>query len=99
MARYNVYPNPSGAGYLLDVQADILSGLNTRVVVPLLPVSESPKLASYLNPVFMVGGRDVVMLTQFLASIPESELKRPLDNLGQSHNEIMAALDMLLTGF
>lgn len=24
MARFHVYPNPNGAGYLLDVQADLL---------------------------------------------------------------------------
>ena len=34
MARFDIYPNPVGAGYLLDIQADLLSGLNTRVVVP-----------------------------------------------------------------
>jgi toxin CcdB len=34
MARFDVYRNPAGAGCLLDIQADLLSHLNTRVVVP-----------------------------------------------------------------
>ncbi|CAM5429606.1 hypothetical protein TMEC54S_03045 [Thauera mechernichensis] len=37
MARFDVYRNSAGEGFLLDVQADLLSHLNTRVVVPLLP--------------------------------------------------------------
>lgn len=37
MARFDVYLT-SSSGYLLDVQADLLAGLNTRVVVPLLPL-------------------------------------------------------------
>jgi toxin CcdB len=37
MPRLDVHAMPAGrkAGYLLDVQADLLSGLSTRVVVPL----------------------------------------------------------------
>ena len=34
MARFNVYASASGAPYLLDVQADLLDHLSTRVVVP-----------------------------------------------------------------
>jgi toxin CcdB len=46
MAKYDVFPNPSGDGYLLDVQTDLLSDLNTRVVVPLLQTSSAPKPAT-----------------------------------------------------
>ena len=38
MARYDVYPNPGQnpqVPFLLDVQSDLLSVLDTRVVVPL----------------------------------------------------------------
>ena len=37
MARFDVYASPDGSGCLLDVQADLLDSLNTRVVVPLMP--------------------------------------------------------------
>lgn len=50
MARFDVYQNPDGQGALLDVQADLLSQLNTRVVVPLLPASYAPIPAKHLNP-------------------------------------------------
>lgn len=32
MARFDVFKNEGGTGYLLDVQSDLLSGLNTRAV-------------------------------------------------------------------
>jgi toxin CcdB len=35
--RFSVYANPEGPDDLIDVQANLLSHLNTRVVVPLLP--------------------------------------------------------------
>lgn len=42
MARFVAYKNPEGEGDLLDVQADLLNHLNTRIVVPLLPVAAAP---------------------------------------------------------
>jgi hypothetical protein len=32
MARFDVYRNAGGAGLLLDVQADLMRELNTRIV-------------------------------------------------------------------
>ncbi len=33
MARFDLFQNEGGAGYLLDVQSDLLGGLNTWVAV------------------------------------------------------------------
>ncbi len=57
MARFDVHVNRGGSGCLLDVQADLISGLNTRLVVPLLPVGVAPANAERLNPVFVQGER------------------------------------------
>lgn len=98
MARYNVYANPDGAGYLLDVQADLLESLNTRLVVPLMPISAAPNPATRLNPVFDIDSERVVMVTQFLSAVPASILKTPVVSLVQHDTEITGALDMALTG-
>ena len=50
MAKFDVFVSPSSAGYLLDVQTDLLEGLNTRVVVPLVPATPNMKLVRRLNP-------------------------------------------------
>ncbi|WP_290686892.1 MULTISPECIES: CcdB family protein [unclassified Haematobacter] len=98
MARYDVYPNPGGAGYLLDVQADLLDGLNTRVVVPLLPPNAAPLPARRLNPLFDIAEMPHVMVTQFMAAVPLTVLGRPVASLIARDTEITNALDMLLSG-
>ncbi len=99
MARFEVYANPGGAGYVLDVQADVLSELITRIVVPLLPLAQAPVPADRLNPVFNIAEEQHVMVTQFMAAVPRALLRSPVTSLKGQDNEIMAALDMLLVGF
>jgi toxin CcdB len=99
MARFDLYRDPDGQGFLLDVQADLMSHLNTRVVVPLMPQDRAPKPAKGLNPEFMIGGVAVVMVTQFLAAVPTSVLKTPVATLDQHHSTIVDAVDLLMQGF
>jgi toxin CcdB len=98
MARFDVHPASEGPGFLLDVQADLLDNLNTRVVVPLLPATDAPAPATRLNPVFKVESEPHVMVTQFLSAVPCAILAAPIAGLSSHDTEIMAALDMLLTG-
>ncbi len=98
MARFDVYASPDGGGYLLDVQADLLSSLNTRVVVPLMPVNAAPSPAKRLNPVFDIHNEGHVMVTQFLSAVPASILKTPISSFALHDTEITGALDMLATG-
>jgi toxin CcdB len=54
MAHLDVYPMPGRArrGYVVDVQANLLAGLATRVVVPLMREGAVRSAAAGLNPVF-----------------------------------------------
>ena len=99
MARFDIFKNEGEAGYLLDVQSDLLSGLNTRVVVPLLPKSSAPSPAQRLNPIFGIEGQELVMATQYMAAVSEGELRSAVGNLTEKQDEITAALDMLFLGF
>lgn len=99
MARFDVYPMPDGPGYLLDVQSDLLEGMTTRVVVPLLPLPSAPPLATRLNPVFRVEGEEVGMITQSLAAVPVSILGRPVGSLDGAADDVRNALDMVFVGF
>lgn len=101
MARLDVHliPGKGRDGYVLDVQADLLSHLTTRTVVPLLPEDAAPKPISDLNPVFEIRGKRHVMVTQAIASIPGRELKRSVLSLTDQHDVIIRALDTLLLGF
>jgi toxin CcdB len=99
MPKYDVYPNPSGDGYLLDVQTDLLSDLNTRLVVPLLRTSKAPKPATRLNPIFELDDEPVIMVTQFMAAIPSGMLNTSVGKLDKESEKVTAAIDMLIQGF
>lgn len=99
MAKFDVYRQKQGGCHVLDCQADLLSDLNTRLVVPLLPIDEAPKPAIRLNPIFDVEGERLVMVTQFAASVPIRELGEIVQSLSPEQDVISAALDMLIIGF
>lgn len=97
MARFDLYRD--GRNFLLDVQADTLVDLNTRVVVPVRRPDAAPAPAHRLNPIFEIDGQRYVMVTQFIAAVPESELRPATGNLAKHRDTITAALDMLFQGF
>ncbi len=99
MARFDLYQNPGGAGLLLDVQADLMRDLNTRIVVPLMRRRDAPKPAGRLNPIFRIDNADFVMVTQFMASVPVADLGRHTGNLNREDTAITDALDMIFSGF
>lgn len=103
MARFHVYRNLARRGeedtpYLLDVQADLLSALRTRVVVPLRSSRTVPRPARHLQPRFVVAGAEVVMDTPAIVGAPVSALGEEVADLRDEAVTIRAALDFLLTG-
>ncbi len=104
MAQFDVYQNPNeetnqAIPYLLDIQADLLNALSTRVVVPLVAASAMGKAVRYLNPRFTINQSTVFMSTAELAGVPVRSLGEKVGSLKDERNEIIAALDFLFTGF
>lgn len=105
MAQLDVYPNPDKASsdfipYVVDMQADLLRDLPSVVVIPLV----APEVIEHLpilrlNPRIEVKGRSLVALTQDIASVPRRLLKHPITHLAQERDALLAALDLLFTGF
>ncbi len=52
----------------------------------------------YLNPVFTVDGRKVVLLAQEMAGVPVKRLGTFVTSLAESRSEIVRALDVVLSG-
>lgn len=103
MAQFDVYPNHAEDHtrfpWLVDLQADLLSGLALRVVAPLAP----PSLLNHLRlttlvPVVEVFGQPYLVLIPQLAAIEASELRGPVASIAEYRPEITAALDLLFTG-
>ena len=99
MAKYDVFANPDGEGYLLDVQANLLEDLTTRIVVPLVAQANAPRALKRLNPVFMIGGKQFVMFTHLIGTVGTSALTEPRLSLADLGDQVDAALDMLFRGF
>jgi toxin CcdB len=98
MARFDYFRRRGGAGYLLDCQAEVLEHLDTRLVIPLLPLNFAPIPAAHLNPVFEIAGQPHSMVTQFAATVPLNELRERAGSLEMERYRIGNALDFLLTG-
>lgn len=104
MAQFDVYENSNPVTrqtvpYLLNLQSDLLDGLATRVVVPLVAAAAMGKPARHLNPVFTIKRAKVVMSTAELAGIPMRVLGNKVGSLKEHRTEIIVALDFLFTGF
>lgn len=104
MPQFTVHrnPNPATRGavpLLLDVQSDLLEELDTRVVVP-LHRSSSLKggVIKTLMPDVEVDGSTYTAVTPQLAGIPKKSLGAKVASLSARRYDIVAALDLLVTG-
>lgn len=99
MAQFQVYRDREEPGYLLDCQSDMLTGLATRLVVPLFPADCGLHPSPRLNPTLNVDGEALVMMTHFAIAVPEGRLGEAVASVAREHIVIMNAFDMLLTGY
>ncbi len=103
MARFDVRanlhrPSRDRVPYLLELQADLLAGLGTRLVAPLVPAARFGPPASRLNPVLRIGARNFVMDTALIAGIPATQLGDRVASLQERSAELLGALDFLVSG-
>lgn len=101
-ARFEVFKNPSGSKtypYVLVLQHELLEPLPTRLVVPLARKDElgAPAITR-LNPQFVIERIPVVMLTQQLGAVPTARLQKRVGSLEARSAEILAAVDVLVSG-
>ncbi len=105
MARFEVYPNPGSHAnttpYLLDVQSDLLDGLDSRMVIPLRSLDHfaKVKLPTRLTPVINIQGKDYLLETPKMGAVPQRILKSPVTSLAAEQVQITAALDFLFQGY
>ncbi|WP_029873666.1 CcdB family protein [Rhizobium leguminosarum] len=99
MARFHVYRLKSGNLLAIDLQANLLDDLPSRVMVPLHPVQELSWSISRLNPRFTIEGETYVMATQRMASVPTAETGKVVADLSGKSDAIIGAMDFLFQGF
>lgn len=85
--------------YLLNLQSDLVHELTSTVVAPLVPRAHMTG-ARRLNPIVTVGGREFWLATHELFAIDRRILnKGAVTNLANDRDAIVAALDLIFTGF
>jgi toxin CcdB len=105
MPRFDVYPNPgvhaNTTPYLLDVQSDLLSGLDSRMVIPLRSLAHfaKVKLPTRLTPVLQINGADYLLETPKMAAVPNRVLRNATASLADQQAQITGALDFLFQGY
>lgn len=103
MAQFDVHknlaPSKSRVPFLLDVQADLLNVLATRVVIPLVNPAEVGNLVvRHLHFDVEVEGQRFIALGSELAAIPAKALGMRVANLASKRTEIVRALDVIISG-
>jgi toxin CcdB len=103
MARFDAHTNLNRATrarvpYLLELQADMLSALDTRLVAPLVTAAEFGPVATRLNPGFRIGNRNLVMDTALMAGVPKKLLGERVVSLADRSADILGAVDFLVSG-
>lgn len=106
MAQFDVYRNSGKYSkivpFVVDIQSDILSNFDTRVVIPLQSAdfirNENMEIVSRLNPIFTVCDSEVILATQQMAAVHIRELGKKVDSLESERLEIISALDVLTGG-
>ncbi len=104
-ARFDVYPSSDSHAnttpYLLDMQSDLLDGLDSRIVNPLRSLKHFPKvvLSTRLTPVLTIEGDDFLPETPKMGAVPQRILKSPVTSLALEQDRINAALDFLFQGY
>ncbi|KQS65465.1 hypothetical protein ASG39_09580 [Rhizobium sp. Leaf371] len=99
MARFCAYRLRYDGALALDVQAEILAGLDTRTMIPLLPPGDLSPTFPRLNPIVEIEGNRYVMATQFMAVVPTRDMGAFVADFRSRSDEITAALDFLFQGF
>jgi toxin CcdB len=104
MAQFDYYVNADKDtnrtySFIVDVQDALLDGLNSRVVIPLTPLSSLEK--SYpknLCPEITIAGKEYSQFTYQMASVSTRDLSHCQGLLTHIRSEIISAIDFLFTG-
>ena len=101
MARFDLYRVDTWRiPLLVNVQSDVLDDIASRVVIPLREIGdgEEPVLPG-LKPVLVIDEKRYVLVTPDIGAQPLHWLGRPVGNIKNHRDSIIAAMDFLFQGY
>jgi len=105
MSQFSIHRNSNQVSrknypYLINVQSSLLDDLETRLVIPIVPKKSFAKgQIKELNPLIEIRGETYVVLTQQMAAIRKGELGSIVAEPRDHRQQILSAIDFLITGF
>ena len=101
--QFDIVPNPDRDDaafrpYLIVLQSDLISGLKSTIVAPLV-VRREITGASQLNPLVDVNGQEYWLAMHEIFAIDRRMLGRAVASLDAEHDKIIAAIDYLFLGY
>ena len=97
MSRFDIFRLRADGALVVDVQAELLSHLKTRLVIPLFRSTDAD-WPSRLAPRLTWQGETLTLGTPLMIGIPLSELGERAGSLAEQEYEIEKAIDFLLAG-
>ncbi|HCC4762632.1 TPA: CcdB family protein [Escherichia coli] len=104
MKQFSVYKNKSrnkqAYPYFIDIQAEMLAHLNTRLVMPLTPKDNSNSQVKTLTPVININQVDYVVLTTMITTTDAKNLNSDNVVMDASYlrDQLVYAIDMMILG-
>lgn len=104
MGQFDVYANTDKDTnkiypYFVDIQNTMLDMLNSRVVIPVTPIKKSDKnYPDHLCPTIKINSKSYALLTHQITSVSSGFLKRKGGSILSNRDEIIGAIDFLVTG-
>ena len=104
MKQFDVFANPFPRSrerqpFLVALQSDLLAGSLDTVVLAPLEASDTGKYAERLNPRVQVDERAFTLIAQEIVTVRKNVLGPAHGTLAHERDAIIAALDLLFTGF
>ncbi len=104
MSAFTLYKNTNPDSkavypYFINIQNDLLDDLNSRIVLPVTPIRYLENLPiDTLCPVLDLGDERYAVLTHQVTTIPTTALREAVTSVEYLREEIIAAIDLLVTG-
>lgn len=103
MKQFDLYENTDPDSrriypFFVDVQTGLLEQLNSRVVIPMAPAQNAKSFPKNLCPIVQIGNKKYALLTHQITTVSASFLSKKEGSLLLNRDEIISALDFLLTG-
>lgn len=104
MKQFDVFANPFPRSrerqpFLVALQSDVLTrSLDTVVVAP-LETTDGGSYPDRLSPSVSLEDKALILITQEIVTVRKTVLGNPCGSLAHERDHIIAALDMLFTGF